>query len=184
MIYVIRHGETQWNKENRLMGKYDVALNLNGIRQAYKLEQTLSDIQLDLIISSPLIRAASTSKIINKNRQIPFIYDQRLEERNFGELRGLDPTKLNYREYWDYYRNKPMLYGEDMKTFFSRVYSALDEIVSKYGDMNVLLVVHYGVSIPIECYFNNFIPTGSLTMLGLHNCEIRTYGPKLTKRIK
>ena len=184
MIYVIRHGETEWNKENRLMGKYDISLNLTGIRQAYNLEKTLSNINLDFIISSPLKRAASTTKIINKNRQIPIIYDERLEERNFGELRGLNPTTLNYRDYWDYFENKQMLYGEDMKTFFKRVYLALDDIVKNYGNMNVLLVVHYGVSIPIECYFNNFIPKGPLTLLGLRNCEIRAYGPMLSKRIR
>ena len=186
MIYVVRHGETEWNKSNRLMGKCDISLNDEGIAQAKELSKKLEELSFDLIITSPLKRTVQTSEIISRDKKVPFITDAGLEERNFGELRGLNPLSIDYKSYWDYYRNKPLKDGEDMQTFFNRVYNALDNIVLKYKDIDILLVLHYGVSIPVSCYFTEVIPPGSLIdyKFGLKNCEIRRYGTNLGSKVK
>ncbi len=66
-LFVVRHGETDWNVERRLQGQTDIELNENGIRQANKLKQDLNDkdCNIDLIISSPLKRAKKTAEIIS-----------------------------------------------------------------------------------------------------------------------
>jgi len=58
--------------------------------------------------------------------------------------------------------------------FFERIYNFLDDIIKNYSDKNVLIVTHGGVSIPIACYFNKNIPTGSLVEAGLvlGNCQV------------
>ena len=186
MIYIVRHGETEWNKLNKLMGRCDISLNEEGFEQAEKLSDTLKNLDFDFIITSPLKRTIQTADVISKAKNVPIILDKRLEERNFGELRGLNPLSIDYKSYWDYYRNKPLMYGEDMKTFFKRIYGALDDIVEKYQGINILLVLHYGVSIPVSCYFTEIIPPGSLIdyKFGLKNCEVKAYGSEIRRKIR
>ncbi len=61
--------------------------------------------------------------------------------------------------------------------FFQRIYAFLDDITERYKNINIMLVAHDGVSIPVDCYFNENIPKGSLVEAGLvlNNCEIKSY---------
>ena len=61
MIYVIRHGETEWNALNKVLGRTDIPLNSNGIRQAKEMAGMLRDLKIDVFLSSPLIRARQTA---------------------------------------------------------------------------------------------------------------------------
>lgn len=177
MIFVTRHGQTNWNLEQKVMGRCDEPLNIKGIEQAYITKENLKDCDIDLIICSPLIRTKQTANIINKDRTINVIYDERIIERNFGELEGLHYDQYDNLTLWDYYKNKQYEKAECMKDFFERIYSFLDDIKNKYQDLNILLVTHGGVSVAINCYFNNNIPEGSLSNTGLFlkNCEVATY---------
>lgn len=183
MIFVTRHGQTNWNLEQKVMGRCDEPLNKKGIEQAYITKENLKDCDIDLIICSPLIRAKQTANIINEARNINIIYDERIIERDFGELEGLCYGEFDNLTLWDYYKNKQYEKVECMKTFFERIYSFLDDIKNKYQDLNILLVTHGGVSVAINCYFNNNIPQGSLSDLGLFlkNCEVATYSLEKVK---
>lgn len=177
MIFVTRHGQTNWNLEEKVMGRCNEPLNEKGIEQANITKEKLKDCDIDLIISSPLIRTQQTARIINENRNIDIIYDERIIERDFGELEGLHYDEYDNLTLWDYYENKQYEKAECMKDFFERIYSFLDDIKTKYEGLNILLVTHGGVSVAINCYFNNNIPKGSLSNAGLFlkNCEVATY---------
>lgn len=174
MIYVVRHGETDWNKLHKVMGRVDIPLNETGQDQARITKENLKDYKIDLIIASPLKRACETANIINEDRNLGIIYDNRLKERDFGEFEGVDYNEGYDPFLWDYYENKIYEKAERMEDFFNRVYGLLNELDS---NKNILLVTHGGVSAAINCYFKKEIPTGSLTEAGifLKNCEIAIY---------
>ena len=88
MLYITRHGETDWNHMKKIMGRCDEPLNENGIRQAYIAKEEIDKYDIDFIICSPLIRARQTAEIINEDRNLEMIIDERIIERNFGEFEG------------------------------------------------------------------------------------------------
>lgn len=176
-LYMVRHGETEWNNQRKIQGRADTPLNEIGKKQALETRDKLSNIDIDLIICSPLVRAKQTAEIINSGRKIDIIYDDRITERSFGKLEGHSINDYNFNEFWDYYKNVEFEDIETMHDLFNRVYRFLDDIISKYNDKNILIVSHGGVGVPVYCYFNNSIPTGSLFEAGLQlkNCEVKKY---------
>ncbi len=176
-IYVTRHGQTDWNVEKKVMGRCDKPLNESGLQQANETSNALANTDIDLIICSPLLRAKQTAEVINKDRNIPIIFDNRIIERDFGEFEGKQTKDFDFLGYWNYYKNEQYESAENIKIFFERVYSFLDDIIKRYSDKNILVVAHGGISIPIACYFNQNIPEGSLVEAGLvlGNCQVATY---------
>jgi len=181
MIYITRHGQTDWNAQKKVMGRCDEPLNNNGISQAIETKNNLLNKDIDLIICSPLLRAKQTAIIINEDRNIPIIYDDRIIERDFGEFEGMQTSDFDFNGYWNYYKNEQYQRAENIQLFFERIYNFLDYIVKNYSDKNVLIVAHGGVSIPVACYFNQNIPTGSLVEAGLvlGNCQVLSYSNSL-----
>ena len=80
-LYVIRHGLTKCNIEKKYNGKLDEDINETGILQAKKVQEIIKNIDIDLIICSPLLRTRHTCNIININ-DVPVIFDNRIEERD------------------------------------------------------------------------------------------------------
>lgn len=85
-IYVIRHGQTDFNKEKIMLSITDVSLNDTGVLQAEEARKIVDNLEYDLIISSPLKRTIQTANIINRNNKKEIITDKRLIERNAGIL--------------------------------------------------------------------------------------------------
>ena len=97
ILYVIRHGETAWNKVRRLQGQTDIPLAEEGIRLAKETGIGMKDIPIDLVISSPLQRALQTADCITEGRNIPILTDERIQEISFGDWEGeslIDSTIL------------------------------------------------------------------------------------------
>ena len=78
MIYLVRHGQTDWNLEGRYQGRIDIKLNSKGIEQAKEIKEKLKEIKFDKVFSSPLKRALETAQIITDN---DIEIDERLIER-------------------------------------------------------------------------------------------------------
>lgn len=176
MIYITRHGQTEWNVKNKVMGKVDVPLNEIGIQESVKLRDNVDNLQIDLIVCSPLLRAKQTAEIINKNQSAQIIYDDRISERDYGEFEGLSIHEFDFLSYWNYYDNKKYKYAENVRDFFSRIYNFLDELIKKHWDKNILIVTHGGVGLSALCYFNNKIPKESLIETDtFYNCEIKSF---------
>ena len=170
-LYIVRHGEVphnalkQYNNENE-------DLNENGIRQANELKEKIKNINYDIIISSPLLRAKHTAQIINVNNKKILINDK-LKERDPGDLSGKPLTITNRDEYWNY--NTTITYGtsENIREFFMRIYNFLDDL-KKEDYESVLIVAHSGVSKAFNGYFEG-IKDGMFLDKGLKNCEIKEY---------
>lgn len=170
-VYIVRHGEVphnalkQYNNENE-------DLNENGIRQANELKEKIKNINYDIIISSPLLRAKHTAQIINVNNKKILINDK-LKERDPGDLSGKPLTVTNRDEYWNY--NTTIRYGtsENIREFFKRIYNFLEDL-KKEDYESVLIVAHSGVSKAFNGYFEG-IKDGMFLDIGLRNCEIKEY---------
>lgn len=100
MIYVTRHGQTDWNLEKKVMGRSNIPLNKNGRKQATIVRDSLFNTPIDKIICSPLLRAKQTADIINQKKQVEIIYDNRLIERDFGEFEGMNTKDFDFYGFW------------------------------------------------------------------------------------
>ena len=174
-LLITRHGQTDWNLRRKVQGKSNIGLNEVGIEQAEKLAKKLANEPIDLIICSPLLRARQTAEIINKNRNIPIIYDNRISEIDYGEFEGMELADFNLSAFWNYYNNNKYLRAENIKEFFKRVYDFIDKQKKKKKEKNILLVAHGGISIAVNCYFNGVPADGVVLKMGLHNCEYTKY---------
>lgn len=177
-IFMIRHGQTDWNIQKRGQGKADISLNKTGIEQAKEISKKLKDEKIDIIICSPLKRAKKTAEIISAEIQCPILYEEGISERDFGEFEGKQPTQFDCEAFWSYKKNLNYERAENIRDFFQRVYQTLDDIVVRYPEKNVLIVSHGGVSVPVYCYFNGIPDNDDLIKLGLHNCEVAKYSRK------
>ncbi len=153
-VYIIRHGETEWNYLKVMQGSVDIPLNEKGKEQAAKLHELLNDKHFDLIISSPLLRAKETAEIVNEKFKKEVIIDDRLAERNYGEFEGVKKADFDYFGFWDYNLNSKYEKAENIKSFYNRVVSFLEELKTEYSDKTILLSTHAGICKVLELYFN------------------------------
>ena len=176
MLYVIRHGQTDWNLEKRTQGSIETELNDNGINQALDVKNKLLDTKIDVILCSPRKRCKATAEIINKDRNITIIEVESLRERGFGEFEGkMKDIDFNWEDFWNWEKNKKYLQAENIRDFFERIAVTMEKIKEEYIGKNVLIVTHSGVCAMIYCYFNNLKPDGKLKVPGIKNCELVSY---------
>lgn len=178
-LYVVRHGQTDYNVKRIFQGRTDIPLNETGLEQARQTAQYFKDVKIDNIIVSPLTRTKQTASYIIDITKVQPIYDERLIERCFGDYEGTENKgEPKLKLFLDYEMNLSDENVESIQDLFKRVYSYLDELKEKYHDKSVVLVTHGAVSIPIECYFKG-LPTpanyDTLEPLVLKNCEVRKY---------
>ena len=165
MIYIVRHGQTDFNLEKRITGRLDIPLNETGIKEASIVKEKLKDIKFDYVFVSPLIRAIKTAEIITNQEK--FI-DNRLIERYNGDLEGkIKRPDIDYKSSLN--NLEPI---EDMS---KRVKSFFDEIKEKYPQKNILVVTHGGVIINVRYYFEGQPKSGSIEEYLTGNCEIIKY---------
>ena len=127
MIYVVRHGQTDWNLEGRFQGRIDIPLNEKGKSQAKKTKEKLEGIKFDKVFSSPLKRALETAKIITDE---PIDIDDRIIERCNGQLEGKLKTECeNMVDFTD--ENEVKLGIESLPDFRGRITSFFDELCEK-----------------------------------------------------
>lgn len=178
-LYVVRHGQTDYNVKNVFQGHIDIPLNETGKKQAEETALKFRNIHIDMILVSPLQRTVETATPISEITGVPITIEERLIERCFGDMEGQKSREdWNIEMMLDYEKNYDIENIEPIKTFFKRIFKFLDEITEKYKDKKVLLVTHGAVSQPIECYFNGMPPIVDfehLEPLTLKNCEVRQY---------
>lgn len=171
-IYLVRHGEVKHNVLKQFNNE-DEDLNDTGVNQAEELKEKIKNIDYDLIISSPLLRAKHTANIINvKNKNV--VFDERLKERDPGSLSGQSFDTANRDEYWNYYSTIQYGTAEKITDFFQKISDFLDELKTKKYE-SVLITAHSGVSKAFYAYFNGIPEDGKFLHLGLKNCEVKEY---------
>ena len=155
MIYIIRHGQTDWNIEHRTQGQTDIALNINGIKQAELITRKIANLKIDNIISSDLKRAYMTAQIINKKFNKNIKTDKRLREFCFGTLEGITRDKIT-QETWNNFNENPKQFNAETKEeIFNRIKSFIDDIKSNNINKNTLVVTHGGPIRMIKYYLDN-----------------------------
>lgn len=97
-LYLIRHGETDWNKEFKIQGSSDIELNEYGRELAFITREGLRHIPFDIAYTSPLKRAKETAEIILGGRNIPLYEDKRVQEACFGSFEGATLKELRERQ--------------------------------------------------------------------------------------
>ena len=174
-LFVVRHGRTDWNDQNKIQGIVDIPLNNFGKKQAEETRKLLKNEKIDIMISSTLIRAKQTANIINKDRKLEIIYEEAIKERDFGEFEGFDKNEYNFKDFWTYSKNLKYERAENIQDFFKRVFDFLDSIKENCKNKNVLLVIHGGVSVAVHAYFEGLPPENQPTKGAFKNCEVRKY---------
>ena len=151
-LILVRHGETNWNKESRFQGNKDIALNQRGESQAQKLAQRLAEEEIDVIYSSDLDRAHKTAQIIAAKHNLAVQTHSNLQEIDFGVWEGLTYQEINeqYPNEFESWKENPEVNnpegGESLKDIESRVCQALTEILEEHEGKTILIAAHGGVN--------------------------------------
>ncbi|MCX7923282.1 MAG: histidine phosphatase family protein [Clostridia bacterium] len=201
-LYLVRHGETQWNKENRCQGCIDIELNKDGLKQAKAIAQKLVQENIDIIHSSELKRAYCTADIIAESLGLGVIRSKALNEINFGDWEGLTfeemKNKPNYSyDEWRVSPHKAAIPGEgSLKNVQDRAMDYINKIIKDNLGKNILVVSHGGViktiilgmlGIGLEAYNKFYIANTALSIIKIDNertyiktlndtCHLRAYG--------
>lgn len=175
-IYVLRHGQTDYNVKNIYQGQSDIPLNEVGIEQAKETASKFNNIKVDVILTSPLVRAKQTAEYVSKATNVPIVIEKGLIERSFGDMEG-HPNRedCNIQMLSDYDRNYNIYNVEPIQDLFKRVYFCMDLIIERFKDKTIVLVTHGCVTQAIECYFKGIPKDRDILSLALKNCEVRRY---------
>ena len=180
-LYIVRHGETDWNKSRRIQGQVDIPLNAFGRHLAIETGKGLADNPFEVCISSPLGRAVGTAELILGGREVPILTDRRIIEMAFGVWEGGCCSEEGWnlpQKFRDFF-HAPERYrapegGEDFYMVRERLSDFLEEIYHKDGwqDKNILITTH-GAAL---CGMLNIIkkaPVSEYWGKGVHkNCAV------------
>ena len=149
MIYITRHGQTDWNTADKIQGQTDILLNNFGREQARLLSSQIQTLNIKQIMTSDLNRAQETAQLLNNHIQVPIIPDRRLREINFGDLEG-QPVSSVTPEIWDVLsRSSNTFHAESLPEAYQRIHSFFSELNPKE---NTLIVTHAGLLKVISFY--------------------------------
>ena len=182
LIYIVRHGLTEWNKLKKLQGAADVPLAKEGILLAEKTGEALRNVKFDICFTSPLSRAKQTAEYVLGKRDVPIIPDKRIQEMSFGEFEGLccreegwnipDPGFRNFFNAPEVYQ--PPKGGESFEEVRARLKNFLEELYQKeeLQDKNVLLSTHGAALCGILSLMKG-LPISGYWQQGVHkNCAV------------
>ena len=176
-IYIVRHGETEWNAEGRIQGHTDVGLSDRGRAQARAVARRLSDVPFDVAYSSDLSRTRDTARLILGARERPLHAVPELREYHKGVFEGL--TVPEYRQrYPELYRaslvNDPDFAppgGETIRECAARLAEFAAGLVERHPEDNVLVVGHGGSLRSCVTALLN-LPLEANWKLVMHNCAL------------
>jgi len=157
-VFLIRHGETLWNREQRCQGFTDIDLSEKGAQQAERLARYLARIsKLEAVYSSDLIRARKTAEAIARRQGLVVKVDSRLRELNQGEIEGKNLSDLAtcYPEILQKWLVEPadveMPGGESLSQLQQRAWKAFSEITERHQGSEIAIVAHNLCNITIIC---------------------------------
>lgn len=196
-LFVVRHGQTDWNLHNQLQGWADTPINETGRKQAEELHKKIRSLDFDVCYCSTLKRAAITAQIVvgyqsPEEKPLCLIrYDKRLRERGFGKIDSLNDEKTYdfiRNEAWDFDLNTGKFGIEPIRSFYARVYDFFHNEIAglkeEFGeDAKILIVTHGGTSRVLNYVIlgGDLIPDEKSEIFqkarkfSLHNCEMVEY---------
>lgn len=163
-LYLIRHGQTDWNTTGRWQGSQDLPLNEVGLAQADLLRERFATVPVDAVYSSDLLRAKDTAGIIAAAHGLPVFVRPELREMHFGELEGLTRPEgqERYPGFWAKYQVDSVGTffpgGESFHQVLERSRAFLAGAQRDFPTGTVLAVSHGGLLRAILCYFLDLDP--------------------------
>jgi 2,3-bisphosphoglycerate-dependent phosphoglycerate mutase len=148
LLFLFRHGETDWNREGRLQGHTDTSLNATGLAQAEELAQRLFLHELDAVVSSDLLRALTTARIVAELARVPLVTDPGLREVSVGLAEGMlwEEAKTQFgaelTERWYSDDNVAFPGGETGYETLTRGLAALRRIARSYPYRRIAVSTH------------------------------------------
>ena len=181
-IYLIRHGQTTGDVENRYGGAYDDELSDKGKIQAHELANRIGNSGIQILLCSPMIRAQQTAKILKTKLSCEIKTIESLRERNKnGVLSGMtrNEAKIKYpklvEELKDY-RNQ-IQEAESQEDFVERIKKAFMEVTSAVNYSTIGIVTHGG---PIWVVFTDILNDRGFDFADCAYAVLDKEGPKLT----
>ncbi|MBQ3725667.1 MAG: histidine phosphatase family protein [Selenomonadaceae bacterium] len=147
-IFLIRHGETEWNRQNRLQGNSDTHLSPEGFHQAITLSEHAPFHHVDAIYSSDLTRALSTANILAERFDLTVKVLPELRETDFGDWEGRfinDLFKESPKDFGKFFTDPERCHPPNGETFLeaqARVMIGIREIIANHDNQNVVVVSH------------------------------------------
>lgn len=175
-LLFIRHGETDWNRQQRFQGQIDVPLNATGHAQAARVAARLAADRHDALITSDLLRARETAAPLARAWGQTALALAGLREQNFGILEGLDVPTIQarhpdlWRRWLEHRADFALPGGESLRQFHDRVLAAVRELASARAGMRLAVVTHGGVLDMLWRSAHGLPPDG------LRACEIPNTG--------
>ena len=179
MLYIMRHGRTDWNDRHKLQGRTDIPLNAEGRRMAEKAAEEYRDVPLDVCWSSPLIRAKETAEIVLRGRNVPIMTDDRLREMSFGIYEGQEnsfdipdsPVNVIFKEPEKY--TASVGGAETFDELFARTGAFLREVIDPLmaQGKDVLIVGHGAMNLSIISQIRR-LPRAEFWSTGIENCRM------------
>lgn len=178
MLYIMRHGKTDWNEIRKLQGRTDIPLNEKGRAMAEEVRGECEKIGFDVCYCSPLKRASETAEIALKGLDVPIIFDDRLMEMSFGIYEGVENASSQPELYINVFFENPKEYkgaegGETMEELFARTGEFLKEVVEPElaKGKNILIVGHGAMNCSLICHLKN-LPVENFWDIGISNCKL------------
>jgi len=181
LIYIVRHGATDWNRGGYIQGHLDTPLNREGRVQAEAAGVRLAAAGATAIYSSDLLRVYETAQIIARHTRLRIIQKPGLREMYFGDWQGLsvDQIKVRDPEIYAARRERPFEVpppgGESWLDFYQRSVGALQDILEATDAQRIIVATHSGVCTALGLEALRLGPTGKRTF-GNANCAIHTLG--------
>jgi broad specificity phosphatase PhoE len=178
LSFLVRHGESVWNAENRLCGRSDIPLSDAGRRQAKSLAENLKPISFEALYTSPLVRAFETARLIADSVGLEPIPDSRLVELDYGQWEGrtLADIMQNDAQAFRAWDAKPAQHappgGESGLAAQQRIVSFLDFLAGKYEQGRVLAILHKTVCRLAICHVLGMAPDEYRRRLVLNNAAL------------
>jgi broad specificity phosphatase PhoE len=181
LLFTVRHGLTELNRDKRVGGRYDAPLIEEGRRQAREANGSFDGTHFDVVISSPLSRALETAEIIAGVRREDVVVEEGCTERSFGEMEGLTPAQVRERlpqvryvriGHVDYSLNPPG--GETFEQLHERARRFLEQTLKLHGGKRILLFGHENFLQQLHGVIHGLGPMESLERAIL-NCELNQF---------
>jgi broad specificity phosphatase PhoE len=175
LIFLARHGETEWNSHKRYQGQTEVELNERGRRQAAQLADRLAKVRFHAAYTSDLSRAKACADLVCAFHGLDAIPLEDLRERHFGDLEGLTKAEAQQCDWWgdfedsDGFTSPPG--GETRLELRLRAVDCLERIIEEHEGENILIVTHGGVIGQIIGEILG-IPQGRKVPVRLDNCSL------------